>query len=304
VDLLSYDAKGADQKTACGSTRGKVNAFYCPAGDSVAWDRGVLLPMLRKRFGPMSVVTVLAHEFGHAVQFRLGDKAGVTKSTPTIVTEQQADCFAGGYFRWVAEGKSQYYQVSTAEGLNQVLATMFFIRDQAGDSASAQGAHGTAFDRTFAFQTGFEKGPKDCAAMNVQNVKARITDRTFTKKDAQTQGDTKIDQKAVNLLKNSLDEAFKGAGVQAPEIVDQGGSCPNGKFGPADGRASRIRRQRPRWHKRLRGLLRDRVPVCTGHPARRRRVGGQPERRAAHSVPGRRVGQGGQRSRQAAPVLR
>ena len=232
VDLLSYDAKGADQKTACGSTRGKVNAFYCPAGDSVAWDRGVLLPMLRKRFGPMSVVTVLAHEFGHAVQFRLGDKAGVTKSTPTIVTEQQADCFAGGYFRWVAEGKSQYYQVSTAEGLNQVLATMFFIRDQAGDSASAQGAHGTAFDRTFAFQTGFEKGPKDCAAMNVQNVKARITDRTFTKKDAQTQGDTKIDQKAVNLLKNSLDEAFKGAGVQAPEIVDQGGSCPNGKGTP------------------------------------------------------------------------
>jgi predicted metalloprotease len=231
VDLLSYDSNGPDQKTACGSTKGEVNAFYCPSGDSVAWDRGALLPMLRTRFGPMSVVTVLAHEFGHAVQFRLGDKAGVTKSTPTIVTEQQADCFAGGYFRWVAEGKSQYYQVSTAEGLNEVLAAMFFIRDQAGDSASAQGAHGTAFDRTFAFQTGFEQGPKECAAMNAQNVKARITEQPFAKGDT-GKGDAKIDQKAVAALKNSLDEAFKGANVQLPEIVDQGGSCPNGKGTP------------------------------------------------------------------------
>jgi predicted metalloprotease len=230
-DLLSYDAKGTDQKTACGNTKGKVNAFYCPSGDSVAWDRGVLLPMLRKRFGPMSVVTVLAHEFGHAVQFRLGDKAGVTKNTPTIVTEQQADCFAGSYFRWVAEQKSSYFQVSTAEGLNQVLAAMFLIRDEAGTSASDQGAHGTAFDRTFAFQTGFEKTPKDCAAMNEANVKARITEQPFAKQDT-LKGDEKINQKNIDLLKASLDDAFKGADVQPPAIVDQGGSCPNSKGTP------------------------------------------------------------------------
>jgi predicted metalloprotease len=230
-DLLSYDAKGTAQTTACGTTKGKVNAFYCPSGDSVAWDRGVLLPMLRKRFGPMSVVTVLAHEFGHAVQFRLGDKAGVTKNTPTIVTEQQADCFAGNYFRWVAEKKSQFFQVSTAEGLNQVLAAMFLIRDEAGTSATEQGAHGTAFDRTFAFQTGFEKTPKDCAAMNETNVKARITEQPFAKQDT-LKGDEKITQENIDLLKESLDDAFKGAGVKAPEIVEGDGSCPGGKGTP------------------------------------------------------------------------
>lgn len=92
--LLSYDSKRDTEDTACGSVKQLVNAFYCAGDDSVAWDRGVLLPMLRKRFGPMSVVTVLAHEFGHAIQYRLGATAGISKSTPTVVKEQQADCFA------------------------------------------------------------------------------------------------------------------------------------------------------------------------------------------------------------------
>jgi predicted metalloprotease len=221
--LLSYDANTDTEKTGCGSVKKLVNAFYCPVDDSVAWDRGVLLPMLRKRFGPMSVVVVLAHEFGHAVQYRLGDKAGITKSTPTVVKEQQADCFAGGYFRWVAEDKSKYYRVSTSEGLNQVMASMFLIRDQAGTSAADRGAHGTAFDRTYAFQAGFEKGPKECAGMTTENVQARLTERPFDKGDT-GKGDAKFTDQAVALLKKSLDEAFKGAGVAAPEITD-GGSC-------------------------------------------------------------------------------
>ncbi|MEC3980346.1 neutral zinc metallopeptidase [Amycolatopsis sp. H20-H5] len=229
--LLSYDSNTDTETTACGSVKKLVNAFYCPPDDSVAWDRGVLLPMLRERFGPMSVVTVLAHEFGHAIQYRLGDKAGITKSTPTVVKEQQADCFAGGYFRWVAEDKSKFYRVSTAEGLNGVLGAMFFIRDQAGNSATAQGAHGTAFDRTYAFQAGFEKGPKECAAMNTENVKARITERPFDKGD-KGKGDAKFTQTNVDLLKKSLDEAFKGAGVAAPEIVNGGGTCSGGASTP------------------------------------------------------------------------
>ncbi|SDZ15969.1 Predicted metalloprotease [Amycolatopsis xylanica] len=223
--LVSYDSKGADQKTACGSTKGQVNAFYCPPDDSVAWDRGGLLKMLNKRFGPMSVVTVLAHEFGHAIQFRLGQKAGVGKNTPTIVKEQQADCFAGGYMRWIAEEKSKYLRLSTSDGLSSVLASMFLIRDTAGKSATEQGAHGSAFDRTYAFQTGFEKGPKECAGMNEENIKARVTEEPFVKGD-KGKGDTKFTKDTVALLKSSLDEAFKGAGVPGPQIVDEGaGNC-------------------------------------------------------------------------------
>ncbi|WP_033291931.1 neutral zinc metallopeptidase [Amycolatopsis jejuensis] len=229
--LLSYDSRRDTEKTGCGSVRQLVNAFYCAGDDSVAWDRGVLLPMLRKRFGPMSVVTVLAHEFGHAIQYRLGPQAGISKATPTVVKEQQADCFAGGYFRWVAEGKSKFYRVSTAEGLDQVMAAMFFIRDQAGSSGTDKQAHGTAFDRTFAFQAGFEKGPKECAGMNAQNVQARLTERPFDQQDT-GKGDTKFDERRLTLLKASLDEAFKGAGVAAPQFTPGSGSCPGGPSTP------------------------------------------------------------------------
>ena len=69
--LVSYDSEGKGIQICGESTAGLVNAFYCGRDDSVAWDRGVLLPLLDKQFGPRSVVTVLAHEIGHAVQFRL-----------------------------------------------------------------------------------------------------------------------------------------------------------------------------------------------------------------------------------------
>ncbi|RSN20205.1 aminopeptidase [Streptomyces sp. WAC 05977] len=230
--LLSYSAKTDDEETECGSVKKLVNAFYCPPGDLVAWDRGVLLPMLRERFGKMAGAVVLAHELGHAVQYRLGEKASIKKNTPSIVKEQQADCFAGGYFRWVAEDKSKFYRVSTSEGLNQVMASLFLIRDQAGTSATKQGAHGTAFDRTYAFQVGFEKGPKECAAMNEDNIKARITERPFDKGD-KGKGDAKLDMKIIGILKESLDKAFVGAGVPGPEITEDGnGSCPGGPSTP------------------------------------------------------------------------
>nr|WP_245574211.1 neutral zinc metallopeptidase [Amycolatopsis nigrescens] len=229
--LLSYDAKGEDQETGCGGTAKQVNAFYCGRDDSVAWDRGVLLPMLLERFGPMAVVGVLAHEFGHAVQYRLLEKAGIGQNTPTIVKEQQADCFAGGYFRWVAEDKSKFYRVSTSEGLGQVLASLYLIRDQAGESATERGAHGSAFDRTFAFQRGFEKGPKDCAAIDMAEVQSRITEVPFDPED-KGKGDSKINQQTLGLLQASLDGSFTGTGAQPPRIVPGGGACPNGPSTP------------------------------------------------------------------------
>ncbi|MBK1786060.1 neutral zinc metallopeptidase [Prauserella cavernicola] len=230
--LLSYDPNEPEIEV-CGATTADaaMNAFYCPPEDLVAWDRGLLLPLLRERFGPMAIVTVLGHEFGHAIQFRLGDKAGIDESTSTIVKEQQADCFTGSYFRWIAENRSEYFSVSTSEGLNQVLASMFFIRDDAGQSASEQGAHGTAFDRTYAFQLGFEQGAKECAGINQQNVDERITEEAFHSDDIGS-GDIAIDENSIDLLQRSLDQAFSGAGVDAPQIVDEGGTCGDGSGTP------------------------------------------------------------------------
>jgi predicted metalloprotease len=229
--LLSYESNGTNQHNGCGDTKKNVNAFYCGQDDSVAWDRGVLLPTMIQQFGPLSVVTVLAHEFGHAVQYRLQDKAGITRSTPTIVKEQQADCFAGGYYRSVVENKSKYFTVSTSDGLNAALSSLFLVRDSAGTSATDTQAHGTAFDRIYAFQLGFEKGPKECAGITMDNLQARVTERPFDRGD-KNQGDIPINAQAIGYLQDSLNRAFAGANVPAPKIVNGGGSCQGGPATP------------------------------------------------------------------------
>ncbi|MDT7785563.1 MAG: hypothetical protein QOF58_3982, partial [Pseudonocardiales bacterium] len=132
--LISYDSNGKGVEVCKLNTAGVANAFYCALDDSITWDRGELLPMLKDSFGPMAVVTVLAHEMGHAVQYKLGPASNIGANTPSIVKEQQADCYTGVFMRWIAENKSRHFELSTGEGLNQVLQTMFFIRDAAGTS--------------------------------------------------------------------------------------------------------------------------------------------------------------------------
>jgi predicted metalloprotease len=229
--LISYDSNGAGV-TVCGeSTAGFVNAFYCGGNgeDAIAWDRGVLLPSLTKMFGPMSVVGVLAHEMGHAVQFRLGEKSSMSQSTPTIVREQQADCYMGNFMRWVAEGKSKHFQLNTGKGLNDILATVFFIRDPAGLDHKTEGAHGLAFDRVFAFQEGFRNDPKRCAKMDADEIDNRITEQERTKADEKVGGNAPVDDKNLGLLQDSLDEAFKDNGAEQPKITQNGSKCEKGE---------------------------------------------------------------------------
>jgi predicted metalloprotease len=227
--LISYDSDGTAMKVCSQSTAGLVNAFYCGQDDSISWDRGRLLPLLDKQFGPMSVVTVLAHEMGHAVQFRLGEKSNINQSTPTIVKEQQADCYAGNFFAYIASGKAKHFTINTGDGLNKILATMFFIRDPAGLAASTRGAHGLAFDRVFAFQEGFNRGPRRCAAMDVPEINKRITEKARDVDDEQYQGQVDITNSDIfKAFKKGLDDAFGGNNVTPPQIKDNGSKCRTG----------------------------------------------------------------------------
>ncbi|PRY43368.1 neutral zinc metallopeptidase [Umezawaea tangerina] len=208
--LVSYDSRGANLRLCGTDTKGLVNAFYCSADDVVAWDRGQLLPS----FDAISSVAVLAHEMGHAVQFRLGGGG----NAPSIVKEQQADCYAGNYFRWVAEGRSTRFRVSTGTGLNQILATLFAIRDSAGGEFDAKGAHGTAFDRVTAFQFGFAEDPRRCAAIDLAEITRRSTQEAFGAEDRDIgfgQGNLRVDDEAELLnLKATLRAAFPGVQVR------------------------------------------------------------------------------------------
>lgn len=226
--LLSYDSKGAAQKF-CGATVKEPNAFYCgPPEDGVAWDRSQLLPLINQQTGPMGVVTVFAHEIGHSVQYQLGER-----TRESIVLEQQADCYAGGYMRWVAEGKSKHFQLSTGEGLNDVLATVFAVRDpagyvNAGDDTLQVRPHGLAFDRVYAFQAGFTEGPQRCAKMDMNEINGRVTEKEFNE-DETNSGNLAIDGKSLGLLQKSLDGTFKLGNGKAPQIKDTGAKCAKNK---------------------------------------------------------------------------
>ncbi len=89
-ELISWDADGFDGTSFCDEdTYGLVNAAFCFDDNTIGWDRGELLPALRKANGDMGVTMVLAHEYGHAVQHQAGldnkkhPDAGRPSSRPT-----------------------------------------------------------------------------------------------------------------------------------------------------------------------------------------------------------------------------
>jgi predicted metalloprotease len=221
--LVSYDS-GRPSRQLCGAdTAAVANAFYCPSEDTIAWDRGELLPSLQETFGPMAVVMVLAHELGHAVQTRL---ALLDSSAPTIVFEQQADCFTGAFFRHVAEGGSAHFTLSTGDGLGGVLASVFALRDPVGGVLVDPTAHGTAFDRVAAFQFGFSDGPSRCAEIDLPEVQERATELGFADSDdAANEGNLEITEGNVRLIEQSLRSAFADTGAPPPALVFGAVAC-------------------------------------------------------------------------------
>jgi len=134
------------------------NAFYCPGVDLIAWDTDNLTNQLLDTFGPFSLVIVMAHEYAHAIQVR----AEVDPRLPTIATEQQADCLAGAFTGFLADGGSDVLSVSE-DDLDAAVAGFLTLRDQVGTPADDPAAHGSAFDRVGAFQDGFDQGAARCA---------------------------------------------------------------------------------------------------------------------------------------------
>jgi predicted metalloprotease len=159
------------------------NAFYCPAGDFIAWDAQTLIPQLQSQYGPLLVGVVFAHEYGHAIQSRLR-----LTDQPTIVLEQQADCFAGSWMADPGTEKNPTFGGGQAGRLDRTVAGLLSLRDQPGVSAEAPEAHGNAFDRIRALQEGYEQGAARCATYSTANLP--VTEVPFTNaREASTGGD-------------------------------------------------------------------------------------------------------------------
>jgi len=236
TDLESFNSESPSSPEICGGeTYDNPNALFCPPDHLIAWDRGVLVPLGQQFFGDASIAALLAHEYGHAVQ----DMAHIADAdTSTLVSEQQADCLAGTYVRWVAEGKSPRFRLSTGDGLNHVLAGVLTLRDPtyvADDAPYLEQGHGTALDRISAFQIGFTSGAAECGKIDMDEITQRRGDLPLTlpaQTDGEsTSGDVEVTEEVLTSLVDVLGTVFTPA--NPPTLSFDPPQCSDATPGPA-----------------------------------------------------------------------
>ena len=192
VDPDDVDPSVYPNGVSCGASPLEVenNAFYCQAAgeansDSISYDRA-FLDELASQFGRFIPDLVMAHEFGHAVQGRVGFPGA------SINAETQADCFAGAWTAWVAAGEAQHTTIREPE-LDELLRGYVQLRDPVGTSLEEESAHGSYFDRVSAFQEGFSDGVVACRDNFGQG--RVFTQQAFsTDRDLQSGGNARPDE--------------------------------------------------------------------------------------------------------------
>jgi predicted metalloprotease len=176
---------GALTRNAClrqAPTSAENNAFYCTADDSVVYDRnaGHLVAQLGDKYGSFIIAAVIAHEWGHAIQQRLGifdSDSGMSQGRPaTIVTETQADCASGAFIATAQSGQTAHVSVDQ-QGLENTLLGYLQVRDPPPVSEE-QISHGNGFDRLSAMADGIAHGVPFC--FDEQFDQRQFTERPFT----------------------------------------------------------------------------------------------------------------------------
>ena len=172
--------------TGCGSATSDTGPFYCPGDHKIYIDLS-FFQELQTRFGtkggPFARAYVIAHEFGHHIQFLLGTsdrvQAGDTGPTSSSVRlELQADCYAGVWANHAstvptASGKPLITDV-TQDDVKAALDTASRIGDDyiqtnlgGGRVDQSQFTHGTSAQRQKWYTIGDQFGdPARCDTFN------------------------------------------------------------------------------------------------------------------------------------------
>ena len=136
--------------TPCGRM-GDWNAQYCPRNYAIYLNEPFVL-RVERRIGDFAAITVLAHEYGHAVELALGLSA---INRYPVQDELQADCFAGVYAQDAMSRK-----LLDPNDIPEATAQSYV----SGDTNFDLNSHGTPQQRVRAFQIGYVKGFQACLA--------------------------------------------------------------------------------------------------------------------------------------------
>ncbi|OJF12466.1 neutral zinc metallopeptidase [Couchioplanes caeruleus] len=151
AELIPYQEDG---EIECGGQAlGRNNAAYCSAGDFIAYDIRWAFGAFRQ-IGDAFIFYLLGHEYAHAIQRRLR-----IQQQFTIEQELQADCMAGAYLGDLV--KAGRLRLEDGD-LEELAVGLDAVGDEPGQPWFAEGAHGTAKQRTRAFSNGYTRSLEPC----------------------------------------------------------------------------------------------------------------------------------------------
>jgi predicted metalloprotease len=153
-------------KTACGA-QGSNNAAYCGADNRIYYDTIFLTRMMKnagtylRTDGDYAPITVLAHEWGHAVQAQLDSASYIG-----LFRENMADCLAGAITQranldhHLDRGDLEEAKYALAMGGDKAGTTWVFDRN----------AHGSSSTRVGEFMKGFQGGVPACQVFETSRL--------------------------------------------------------------------------------------------------------------------------------------
>jgi uncharacterized protein len=147
--------------TACGrADPAREAAFYCVIDEKIYYS-AEFRTLIENQIGDFAWVIVVAHEWGHHIQAKLGFDLGVVPDrageVAPIELEHQADCLAGAYAidaeltGWLDPGD-----------IDEALTITEISGDPPGTAWDDPRAHGTGDVRVDAFMTGYSAGIAGC----------------------------------------------------------------------------------------------------------------------------------------------
>ena len=158
--------------SACGTAQSAMGPFYCPNDQKIYMDTDFFRTMSQRMGagGDFAYAYVIAHEVGHHVQNQLGileqsmaarqrsDQA--TANRISVLTELQADCFAGIWARQANEqfGSLEPGDIEEAIGAAEAVGDDTLMANAGRAVVPDAFTHGSSQQRMDWFQRGFKSG--------------------------------------------------------------------------------------------------------------------------------------------------
>ena len=157
--------KYAEFFSSSGPCGGGGPAYYCIPQDTIYYNRAELVKIQNAAAarlhtdGDYAALIVLAHELGHAVAHRLGDRELFADER-----ENAADCMAGAATREAANARMLDVGDFEEAVFSLNMAGQHGLRSGFFD----QNTHGSPEERVFSFRLGYDKGWRTCGLLELR----------------------------------------------------------------------------------------------------------------------------------------